>query len=275
MWAHRIMLESKCHPSSIFVTLTYDQANLPLLDSVGAVSPVPTLRARSMVLFLKRLRKRISPERIRYFGVGEYGARTDRPHYHLALFGMQMCNNLRTRRDGISQRAAWEKCCPICKLIGETWGLGDIEVGELNSKSASYCAEYVVKKMTRDDDVRLNGREPEFARMSRRPGLGLIALGQVAAALPPGLLDVPSQLRVGNKLMPLGRYLRGYLRELYGRDRRAPDAVLEALAAELRPLQEIARNSSRSLSQIVAEDGSSRRASISAVNLIKTRRERI
>lgn len=228
-----------------------------------------------MALFLKRLRKRISPQRIRYFGVGEYGAKTDRPHYHLALFGMGPCNNLRTRRDLMTGRVMWAECCPTCRLIGEEWGQGDIEVGELNSKSASYCAEYVVKKMTAADDVRLNGREPEFARMSRRPGLGLVALGHVANTLPRGLLDVPSQLRVGNKLMPLGRYLRGYLRELYGRDRRAPDAVLQAMAEEMRPLQEIARCSEDGLSKTVAEYGSSRRAEISAVNLIRKRRERI
>lgn len=150
--------------------------------------------------------------------------------------------------------------------------MGIIEVGELNSKSAAYCAEYVVKKMTNADDDRLYGREPEFARMSRRPGLGYVALGEVAKALPRGLVDVPGSLRHGPKEYPLGRYLRGSLRELYGRDRRAPDEALQAMAEAMRPLQIASRSSSEGLSKIVAKDGSSRRASITARNLIKTKR---
>lgn len=81
-------------------------------------------------------------------------------------------------------------------------------VGELSAKSAMYIAGYVVKKMTHGSDPRLNGRAPEFARMSLNPGLGALALEPVVSALAKYNLPVPVGLRHGNRIMPFGRYLR-------------------------------------------------------------------
>jgi hypothetical protein len=78
-----------CHEASLyfngigfensFVTLTYNDANIPLyggLDYFG-----------DWTNFLKRLRLEIAPKRIRYFMIGEYGDLNLRPHYHCILFG--------------------------------------------------------------------------------------------------------------------------------------------------------------------------------------------
>lgn len=96
--------------------------------------------------------------------------------------------------------------------------------------------------MTGKHDERLDGRYPEFARMSLRPGVGHGVLQHVASVLLRhgihDLADVPTCLRHGTKMMPLGRYLRRALRKVIGRDEKCPDEVLQALQAEMYALHE-------------------------------------
>lgn len=111
--------------------------------------------------------------------------------------------------------------------------------------------------MTKADDMRLFGRHPEFARMSLRPGLGYDSLHELASTLMQFNLedteaDVPSALRHGKRLMPLGRYLRGRLRTLVGKDEKAPQATLDAYAETLRPMYEASRAAPTSETRAVA-----------------------
>ena len=100
--------------------------------------------------------------------------------------------------------------------------MGLVDVGTLTLESAQYVAGYVTKKLTSHDDPRLNGRHPEFARQSHRPGIGAPALKELEDFLYPDVgakllmqtKDVPLFLRHGGKALPLGRYLRSKLREL-------------------------------------------------------------
>lgn len=43
--------------------------------------------------FIKRLRKAIAPEKLRYFHVSERGEKGDRPHMHFAFFGKDLWSN--------------------------------------------------------------------------------------------------------------------------------------------------------------------------------------
>lgn len=192
IWTHRIMLEALVHADASFVTLTYDKYNLP---DGGSVVP------RDMQLFLKRVRKNVG--RCRFFGVGEYGDHSWRPHYHLALFGI-----------GPDRAQDIQKC----------WRYGFSYTGTLTRDSAQYVAGYVTKKLTQVNEFtyeKLLHRHPEFARMSNRPGIGALAIDQVAQALlnrhgwdsieRNG--DVPTALRSDGRMQPLGRYMRRKLRE--------------------------------------------------------------
>lgn len=191
LWTHRILLESKCHARSIFVTLTYSSDHVP---SDGSLQP------EHVRDFLKRFRKAISPARVRFFAVGEYGDRTFRPHYHLVLFGV-----------GLDSLGDLQKC----------WAFGFVDIRELSPELAQYCAGYTTKKLTRKDDIRLGGRSPEFARMSLKPGIGALAVPSIVDALTTyhgaselvATGDAPSVLRHGKKLLPLGRYLRRKVRQ--------------------------------------------------------------
>jgi hypothetical protein len=88
--------------------------------------------------------------------------------------------------------------------------------------------------------------------MSLKPGIGAWLMDDVASTLLEHQLedmkDVPISLRHGERLWPLGRYLRRRLRERIGRPPECPAEVLEEMASELRPL--------RSYSQALAPSGS-------------------
>lgn len=103
--------------------------------------------------------------------------------------------------------------------------------------------------MTRTDDPRLEGRWPEFARMSRRPGIGQSAMHDIASTLMQFNLeksesDVPVTLAHGTSQQPLGRYLRQNLRRMMGKDEKAPLQVRAAQAAEMLPLLQAAQRDS-------------------------------
>lgn len=246
-WTHRIMLEAAGHSDNCFATLTYSDENLP---EDASLSP------KHLQDWFKRFRKAIEPARIRYFACGEYGDESERPHYHVIIFGYPNCTY------GKSQYTARRvDCCPHCNLIRDTWGLGHIFVGQLTIQSARYCAGYVMKKMTSVDDQRLAGRYPEFARQSRRPGLGADFMHEVGSTLmshglDETLVDVPMTLRHGSQEMPLGRYLRRRLREVIGRSPDTPKEVLNEIYAEMHTLREDARKAAKengSSSPVMAE----------------------
>lgn len=194
IWTHRCLLESYNHKVSSFVTLTYSPLRSPLGGS---------LEPRHLQHFLKLLRRAISPHPIRYFSCGEYGEKGGAPHYHLSLFGLG----------------------PECSaLIQRIWFLGSTATFQLSEKTAQYVAGYVTKKMTSRSDPRLNGRFPEFGRMSNRPGLGALSLAPIVDAIHTNhgldylehLQDVPDHLMISGKKVMLGRYLRQKLREEIG-----------------------------------------------------------
>lgn len=186
-WQHRIMLECGTWDCSSFLTLTYNDNNIP---NGGNLSE------EDFTNFLKRLRH-LCTDKIRYFGVGEYGDKTWRPHYHLALFGVDIT-------DGDLIDRAWS-------LRKES--LGHHMLGTLTSDSASYVSGYIMKKMTKADDPRLGGLKPEFVRMSK--GLGRDAITKIAAAIKSNTYykgDTIRELLYGkNKKMPLGRFLTSKL----------------------------------------------------------------
>jgi len=145
LWMWRQYLESLCHETNCFVTLTYNDECLPKGGD---------LCHRDVQLFLKSFRRKIAPVRVRYFMCGEYGPDTLRPHYHLSLFGV-----------GVECSA----------LVNDLWAKGFTYTTEFTQQTAQYIAGYVVKKLVDRNDPRMSGKVPEYARMSNRPGIGGLA----------------------------------------------------------------------------------------------------
>lgn len=224
------MLEANLHTDNSFVTLTYDDEHLP---------PGGTLDPTHVQLFIKRFRKALEPVKIRYYLVGEYGDQSDRPHYHVALFGYPSCLK------GITNPNRGGYCCSVCDGVRAVWGHGNIYSGGLSHASASYIAGYVTKKLTDPNDPELGGRYPEFSRQSTRPGIGADFMDEVASVLLTrnldALMDVPVALRHGAKQYPLGRYLRRRLRSRMGKEENAPKETLAKMDQEMQILFEEAK----------------------------------
>jgi len=160
-WVTRILLEDRCHAFSSFITLTYSPEHLP--DGNALVKS-------DLQKFIKRLRKNTG-QKFRYVAVGEYGDERDRPHYHAILFGYDPIGP-----DGMdikSGRANREL------TLEKTWGKGFCTIEPLTPGRARYTAAYTMKKLTKERD---DGRPPEFALHSRRPGIGHNSVGILANA---------------------------------------------------------------------------------------------
>lgn len=233
MWTHRIMLEAAQYKDNSFATLTYDDDNLP---SDGSV------HKRHLQLFMKSFRKAISPIKVRFYGVGEYGEKTQRPHYHLCLFGWDKCQRWTAERSSFERIGC---TCFACSRVREAWLRGQIDLGSLSVESAQYVAGYVTKKMSNANDPlvqkALAGREPEFCLMSRRPGVGVGFVPNIVDTLSKFNLDtsesdVPVTLRHGSRKLPLGRHMRRKIREEMGRDPGAPEKTPSEIREEVRSL---------------------------------------
>lgn len=208
IWTTRMIMELAKVGKGSFITLTYNEENVPKSGSL-----VP----KDATLFIKRLRKSISPVKVRYYLAGEYGEKGERPHYHIALFGVN----------------PEEIKCKVEK----TWKKGFSMIGSLNKNSVQYIAGYVLKKKFFRNDPRLKGRYPEYSRMSRRPGIGAGLVERIVHSLPIGS-TVPAVLKIGKQLMPVGRYIRGKIREKAGNNVRTKDEELTAFGFEMRFMQE-------------------------------------
>lgn len=150
-WKIRNCLELIDNPEAYFVTLTYSDANLSFDDHGIAV-----LVKRDLQLFLKRLRLRIGP--FRYFGCGEYGDVSARPHFHLIVYGH--LNDF--RNIGVNKFESL--------AVNDSWRFGYAVVETVSPGSIAYVSGYVEKKFKREYE---SFSVKPFLVMSRRPGIGM------------------------------------------------------------------------------------------------------
>lgn len=186
-WAMRCVHELEYHQKSCFLTLTYDDVNLPQ----GG-----TLVLKHVQNFFRELRRKWKKDfnitGIRYLHCGEYGEKLKRPHYHIILYGV----------DFSEDKVLWKKLNGSDLFVSETlaklWPYGFHTIGAVTFESAAYVARYITKKLTgstyKEEDFEdlspeaklydkkylayvkfkkhYGDRKPEYITMSRRPGLG-------------------------------------------------------------------------------------------------------
>jgi len=170
-WAIRCVHEAKTHAQNDYITLTYNNANLP--SDHG-------LHHLHYQKFIRKLRDRTN-QKIRYYMCGEYGQATEendyiaRPHFHAILFGYQYPD----RQKHVIRRGNQTY---LSELLSNDWGKGFIEISEVTFKSAAYVARYIIKKQKNQaesltifdkDTGEITGyRKNEYTAMSLKPGIG-------------------------------------------------------------------------------------------------------
>jgi hypothetical protein len=167
-WAVRCMHEASLHPNNCFLTLTYNNENLP---------PDTGLVKEHFQKFMKRFRKKIQPHKVRYYMCGEYGEKSNRPHYHAIIFNYDPPDKL------YFQKNHQGDVLYTSEIFQKLWPYGFVTVGDVTFQSAAYVARYVMKKITgeqADEHYTRYDSEtgeifkvpPEYSAMSRRPGIG-------------------------------------------------------------------------------------------------------
>lgn len=174
-WAVRCMHELKSHEKASFITLTYNPEHMPK----GG-----TLVKRDWVLFMKRLRQTIAPQKIRFLQCAEYGEGNMRPHFHAIIFGYDFPDKVFYKTSSKSGSKLF-RSLTLEKIWSDNEGnpIGFADIGDVTFESAQYVAGYVTKKITGElahdhykytdpETGEITQRLPEFSLMSRRPGLG-------------------------------------------------------------------------------------------------------
>jgi len=177
-WVLRMMLEAQSSVHARFLTLTYSNGAVP-----------GSLHYPDVAGFLKRLRKN-SQDHVRFFCAGEFGDRTDRPHWHLILFGPSL------------------EMMPVGLLSLKEWPFGGVMAADANPATMAYTAGYSLKK--RMSEVKVV--------MSRRPGIGLekcSELGTLMAQQMGTVETFPTAVRIGKHLYPLHRRARDVMQNAF------------------------------------------------------------
>ena len=182
-WAIRCQLELQEHDCAAWVTLTYDEQHVPRPFDQA----VPTLRKADLSAYIKRLRARVHPRQVRFFGVGEYGEQGNRPHYHVIVYGLP-----REERH-----------------LEGAWTFGFARADPVTPASIAYTAGYAQKKIAQAaaftlpqpfvcedpsadvvdpetgeviaEGIRIWEFEQPFRLPSRRPGIGAAARRHVGS----------------------------------------------------------------------------------------------
>lgn len=171
-WTKRLNLELLSCTQSFFITLTYDDVNLPYTYDFINKKTVPCFSKRHLQLFNKSLRYYLfgkSPQILKYYLVCEYGSLNGRPHYHGIYF--------------ITSDEYYD-LDKLCTAIQSSWQKGDINVQLCSQGSIHYVTKYNLKydylfhNIDKLSDFDENGnkspdlRVKPFSLISKRPYIG-------------------------------------------------------------------------------------------------------
>lgn len=195
-WSFRLLMHERDANSAYFITLTYSTKNVPITDN-GFMS----LCKSDLQKYMKRLRKfqyeRTPDMKVNYYAVGEYGSKTQRPHYHLIIFNADL--------DLIEK--AW-------KLQGNE--IGNIHCGAVSGASIGYTLKYLHKQNEKDYETGQyiykvgtgiwDEREPEFQVMSK--GIGESYVNEKTKKWHKAKLTERYYLPYEGKKLPMPRYYK-------------------------------------------------------------------
>lgn len=156
-WATRCMHEYQTSGGGSWLTLTYDDQK---------TNPGSSLDYDHLKHFIMRLRKALPGQRVSYYAAGEYGEQNERPHFHMCLFGFWPS-------DAFAYPPITDRTLYRSAFLDQKWTHGNVKVGRITMASASYTAQYTLKKVYGALAAEhYKGRTPEQPRMSLKPAIG-------------------------------------------------------------------------------------------------------
>ncbi|WNK14120.1 MAG: replication initiator protein [Microvirus sp.] len=164
-WSFRLLQEQKNSILSTFLTLTYNEENIPKRSERSIYKKDQSQKYIPNKSELQRYfkRVRVKEKGLKYYAVAEYGCKLGRPHYHAIVFN---CDNSTLVRE-------WRN-------VETGDALGFVTTDQVTEASIHYVTGYIIDKM---GDVQENGKIKNtwsiddirpFALMSK--GLGKIYL---------------------------------------------------------------------------------------------------
>lgn len=229
VWTFRIIQELNVAETARFVTLTYDEENIPWITKEKN-KITQSLKIEDLQKFIKDCRNQIIKEnkeaykgsnikeqdeavryvkksektgkwspKLRYFACGEYGTtgqRGNNPHYHIIIFNIPR---------------KWYKKDPIhneeySNEMESLWNKGMIKISGVGRASAHYVAKYTLKSLN-DEWKKEDIRPKPFAIMSKNPGIGNNYINNENRDYHLGNETYHTYLK-GGYIQPIGRYYK-------------------------------------------------------------------
>lgn len=207
-WSFRLETERLEAACTYFVTLTYDNQNVPL-NKYGKM----TLNKKDFQLYMKQIRhsRNRTPDEeygifekhyyhqdikkfpLKYYCVGEYGTKKFRPHMHVIMYNV-------SKHD-----------------IERLWTYGSIDIQVPRSSAAmSYTIKYLSKRIYKTTPGNVS---PEFSLMSK--GIGLSFATKMSSWYKKNLDTLYTVNESGIK-SPISKYLRNAMLSESERDEQIP-----------------------------------------------------
>lgn len=158
LWALRCAMEAKVSVG-MMITLTYDSY---VYDTNGKIIGERVrddlkLDKTHVQRFMKRLRRKFPGNKIKFLATAERGKRTNRPHYHLIIFGVVFDDLIRYKK---SKRG---NIIYTSKILNKIWrsdkqhdgGICTVDCVNISAKVAAYCTKYCAKDSGEDETFML------------------------------------------------------------------------------------------------------------------------
>lgn len=196
-WTIKGYCESKMWKNATFLTLTYNNENLPenrklmrshmqgfwkklryhlykntkkaqIIDLTNEKNNLEEIYTNILEEMFGQNARRKNKKPIRYINCGEYGPKTKRPHYHAVVWNFKPTDLRRFSKD---RRGYW---LYTSKKINEIWNKGFVIIGNAETDTVSYVARYCTKKFARTDEEQERMKQKKQQEFIGASSLGFI-----------------------------------------------------------------------------------------------------
>lgn len=215
-WTLRLLQEMNVAETATFWTFTYSDEKLPKDGK---------LEKKEVQKAIKRLRQRnlkVSKKKIKYFLCGEYGEKTNRPHYHAIFFNVH--ESLNDEMDQI-------------------WENGNVFCGSVTQASIHYVTKYILKNLKGIKTI-----NETFALMSKALGINYVEkykknhFSKEYDVSPDGVILGTKKLSYitmeGGFKMPIPRYYKEKMFSRVTREKMAKESQERMIKKSLKEMQD-------------------------------------